>query len=89
MVSTFAGSGKEGTKDGTATEAEFSNEHALTKDASGNIYTVAVTWNHREDIYSRIRRIAPNGEVTTLVDLRGYGFADGPLAVHCLQQFQT
>src|SRR5262249_36399971 len=64
MVSTVAGTGppgetRGGFRDGPATQARFDRPEAVAVDDAGNLY-VADTHNHR------IRRIAPDGTVSTL-----------------------
>ena len=59
-VSTFAG-GTEGYKDGALTAAQFNRPMGVAVDGSGNVY-VADTYNQR------IRKITPEGEVTTLAE---------------------
>ena len=59
MVTTLAGSGKQGSDDGKGVSASFFFPAALTSDATGNVY-VADTHN------SMIRKITPEGTVTTI-----------------------
>ena len=72
-VSTFAGGGSgpgnfsEGI--GTGPDAQFSGPEDLCSDAAGNFY-VADTYNHR------IRKISPDGFVTTIAGSTS-GYADG------------
>ena len=68
-VTTIAGSGSEGNADGNGTNAEFVHPSDLVVDGSGNIY-VADMGSHR------IRKITPNGDVTTIAGSTS-GFADG------------
>jgi sugar lactone lactonase YvrE len=84
-VTTLAGNGVLGHKDGTGSGASFHRPTDVAVDAGGNVY-VADTLNHV------IRKITPQGEVTTLnalpariaevsdgVVVPAGGFADGPL----------
>ncbi|WP_017259344.1 hypothetical protein [Pedobacter arcticus] len=59
LVTTIAGSGTAGYKDDNGTSAQFSNPWGAVVDATGNIYVA-----DRDNF--RIRKIAPNGDVTTL-----------------------
>lgn len=59
IVSTYAGTGVRGSKDGPRTVAQFSNPGALALGPKGNLY-VADTVNHR------IRVITTDGQVSTL-----------------------
>jgi len=69
-VSTFAGS-IEGFADGIGAAAAFDTPSGLAFDHAGNLY-VADTGNHA------IRRITPQGAVSTLAGDGTPGFADGP-----------
>lgn len=68
-VATFAGAGS-GFADGPASVARFDTPSGLAMDDAGRIY-VADTGNNA------IRRIAPDGSVTTLAGGQGSGDADG------------
>ncbi|PYS84791.1 MAG: gluconolaconase [Acidobacteria bacterium] len=69
-VSTLAG-GREGFADGAGAGASFNTPSALATDGEGNIY-VADTGNNR------VRKISPDGNVTTLAGDGTAGFRDGP-----------
>ncbi|HLG13619.1 MAG TPA: gluconolaconase [Blastocatellia bacterium] len=69
-VSTLAGEGTAGFRDGTAAEAQFNGPIGVAADENGNIL-VADAYN------DRIRRISPAGEVTTIAGDGAPGFADG------------
>ena len=72
VVSTLAGfSGSHGTADGTGSNARFWAPFGIAVDRSGNVY-VADTANNT------IRKITPNGVVSTLAGLAGHpGSQDG------------
>jgi len=57
-VTTLAGSGEPGYSDGFADQAKFNFPRGITIDGYGNLY-IGDSWNHR------IRKIAPDGNVTT------------------------
>jgi sugar lactone lactonase YvrE len=70
VVTTVAGSGKDGFADGTGLEAAFSMPSGIAIDEYGNIY--AAEWKGH-----RVRKITPEGVVTTLAGSGNAGFADG------------
>lgn len=70
IVSTVAGDGNRGFKNGNGAGAEFNFPHALVVDSAGNIY-VADTFNQM------IRKITPAGVVSTLAGDGTAGFANG------------
>lgn len=72
-VSTIAGSGVAGLKDGPAGEAEFDGPIGIATDRHGNIF-VADSYN------DCIRRISPDGQVTTIAGTGAPGYGDGQAA---------
>nr|WP_294934188.1 T9SS type A sorting domain-containing protein [uncultured Flavobacterium sp.] len=74
MVSTFAGSGTAGFLDGTGTVARFYYPAGMAVDANDNLY-VADYSNHR------IRKITPDGIVTTYAGLAAAGNSDGNTSI--------
>jgi sugar lactone lactonase YvrE len=71
-VSTVAG-GQRGFADGAGTEARFDTPSALAIDAAGHLY-VADTGNNA------IRRVTPDGVVSTVAGTGVAGYRDGPAA---------
>jgi sugar lactone lactonase YvrE len=72
QVTTLAGGG-EGHADGAGAGASFNTPSALALDAAGNLY-VADTGNNR------VRRVTPEGSVTTIAGEGSAGFRDGAAA---------
>lgn len=71
---TLAGGGEAGNADGPGSEARFNRPHGIAVDTAGTIY-VADTLNHT------IRKISPDGMVSTLAGLAGvFGSTDGSLS---------
>lgn len=79
VVSTVAGAGVSGSRNGTRTSAQFSSPCGLAVDVAGNLY-VADTDNHQ------VRKVTPAGVVTTLAGRGTAGFADGPATVAMFSQ---
>lgn len=69
-VSTLAGNGVRGFSDGVGASAQFNNPLGIAVDVSGNVY-VADNGNQR------IRKITPEGVVSTLAGSGTSGYADG------------
>jgi sugar lactone lactonase YvrE len=70
VVTTLAGDGTAGFRDGPAGQARFNGPIGVAVDGAGNVY-VADTYN------DRIRLITPDGQVKTLAGGSAPGFADG------------
>jgi hypothetical protein len=73
VVTTLAGGTTDGIADGIGSAARFGSLEGIAIDASGNIYV-------SDTKYLRIRKITPEGEVTTFAGSGTAGFADGPAA---------
>ncbi|XHH30162.1 NHL repeat-containing protein [Xanthomonas euroxanthea] len=70
VVTTLAGDGSAGFRDGAAAQARFNGPIGVAVDTQGRVY-VADTYN------DRIRVIAPDGQVSTLAGGALLGMADG------------
>lgn len=70
QVSTVAGDGSQGYRDGPVRQARFNQPPGIATDNKGNIY-VADTTNQR------IRKITPDGQVSTLAGTGKRGLRDG------------
>ncbi|MDB5098451.1 MAG: hypothetical protein JWM80_2872 [Cyanobacteria bacterium RYN_339] len=73
QVTTLAGSGKQGGKDGVGVAASFDAVHGLACDSGGKLY-VADAGNHL------IRLVSPDGTVTTFAGSQAGAWVDGPAA---------
>jgi IPT/TIG domain len=67
-VSTLAGNGTIADVNGTGTSAQFRGAFFITTDSSGNIFVTDA---------NKIKKITPNGVVTTFAGSGAAGFADG------------
>jgi sugar lactone lactonase YvrE len=70
MVSTFAGTGKSGFKDGPGNQALFYNPVSIAVDRQDNLYVA-------EETNNRIRKITPSGDVSTLAGSGANSYANG------------
>jgi len=80
QVTTFAGNGQPGHKDGLGTAAQLAYPNRLARDRQGNLH---VTEGHSRDMWemesgNRIRKVTPQGMVTTVAGSGEAGYADGP-----------
>lgn len=71
-VSTIAGTIKKGSKDGKDTTASFWHPNSLTVDKNGNVYVADMGNN-------KIRKIAPDGTVSTFAGSDQHGAGNGPV----------
>ncbi|MBW3623605.1 MAG: SMP-30/gluconolactonase/LRE family protein, partial [Armatimonadetes bacterium] len=69
-VTTLAGAGRSDFRDGVGKAAAFDQPNGVCTDPAGNVY-VADTFNNR------IRKIAPDGTVTTVAGSGIFGYANG------------
>jgi sugar lactone lactonase YvrE len=69
-VSTLAGSGSAGFADGAGAAAQFNNPSGVAVDGEGSI--IITEWGNHG-----VRKITPNGTVSTLAGSGSAGFADG------------
>jgi sugar lactone lactonase YvrE len=71
VVTTLAGSVTCGSADGTGSAARFSLPHGVAVDSAGNLYVA-------DSVNYTVRKVTPEGAVTTLAGLAGaFGSADG------------
>lgn len=73
VVTTLAGNEKKGAKDGKGKAASFNHPDGLAVDKHGNVYVADVGNN-------KIRKVSPDGTVSTLAGTGVRGAADGPAA---------
>ncbi|WP_412850402.1 T9SS type A sorting domain-containing protein [Chryseobacterium sp. PMSZPI] len=69
LVSTLAGNGTAGYTDGIGTAARFGNPGRMTTDTAGNLYVID------SGNGERIRKITPQGQVSTLAILSNFTYA--------------
>jgi mucin-19 len=71
VVTTLAGNGSGAFLNGTGTNAQIASPRGLVLDSSGNLYVT-------ETANNRIRKITPEGVVTSIAGTGSTTFADGP-----------
>ena len=71
VVSTLAGNGNSGAINGKGKAASFFHPYGLGLDALGNIYVA-------DHVNNLIRKVSPQGDVTTLAGSGDYGSENGP-----------
>jgi sugar lactone lactonase YvrE len=71
LVTTFAGSGSTGAEDGIGSNSTFNLPTVVTFDQTGNLFVV-------DRMNNKIRKITPNGEVSTYAGTGAFGSNDGP-----------
>lgn len=74
IVSTFAGNGSFNFQNGQGTNSAFRSPIGIDADANGNLYIA-------DKDNAQIRKIDPNGNVTTYAGGAGSGYQDGPAAI--------
>ncbi|HSC38063.1 MAG TPA: NHL repeat-containing protein [Chitinophagaceae bacterium] len=79
QVSLLAGDGGFGTKDGAGDTAQFVDPYRIEVDHGGNIYVI-------DQADSRVRRITPNGMVSTYAGSGVAGFKDGDVSIALFRQ---
>jgi len=78
-VTTWVGNGTAGSNDGTLTEARLNKPVGLFRDKDGIFYVTE--WGN-----NKVRKITPEGVVTTIAGTGVAGHRDGPVAVAQLNQ---
>ncbi|RYY12342.1 MAG: hypothetical protein EOO36_17620, partial [Cytophagaceae bacterium] len=73
VVSTLAGTGNSGAADGPGSAATFNSPTGIAVDPQGNVYAADI-------VNDRIRKITPDGVVSTLAGSGTAGAANGPVA---------
>ncbi|MBK06577.1 MAG: hypothetical protein CL920_39880 [Deltaproteobacteria bacterium] len=71
LVTTFAGDGTQGDKNGPALQAQFTSPTALAIDKQDNLYVA-------DNTTLKIKKITSSGIVTTFAGSGSFGYKDGP-----------
>jgi ABC-type branched-subunit amino acid transport system substrate-binding protein/sugar lactone lactonase YvrE len=79
MVTTLAGSGERGFQDGPPDQAQFDGPFRLTVGLGGSVYVADSAWIEWRGNHA-VRRIAPDGTVSTVAGTGWPGLADGTAA---------
>jgi sugar lactone lactonase YvrE len=79
QVSVLAGDGNFGTRNGAGDTAQFVDPYRVEVDAGGNVYVM-------DQADARVRRITPNGVVSTYAGTNISGFKDGDVSVALFRQ---
>lgn len=78
VVTTLAGSGQRGSVDGVGVGASFYGPIDVAVDASGNVYVADSDGLSIENNKTKVRKITPEGVVSTLVGGGSYGISEVP-----------
>ncbi len=78
MVTTLAGGEERAYADGQALQARFGAPNSLAFDSVGNLYVAEAFYGHNLPGWPRVRKIAPDGGVSTVAGNGQRGYADGP-----------
>ena len=79
QVSVLAGDGSFGTRNGAGDTAQFLDPYRIEVDPGGNVYVM-------DQADARVRRITPNGVVSTYAGTAVSGFKDGDVSVALFRQ---
>ena len=79
QVSVLAGDGNFGTRNGAGDTAEFVDPYRIEADPAGNVFVM-------DQADARVRRITPNGVVSTYAGSGVSGFKDGDVSVALFRQ---
>lgn len=87
-VTTLAGSGNVGGADGRGTAASFRYPNSVAVDTSGNVYVTEQSyWSYGGGSDADIRKITPDGEVTTVAALKPFVMSEVGVTVDASGSF--